>query len=159
MQNLDESFDKMALTAQELEEKQRIWKKTAKEIPVSLQSEIYTDRISTGIVYYKEWQVKEKARRALKAFGLMWGLAILSVAIPIAHFVLVPVFFLAGPIAALIIFSRESAILGGVGTCPDCNEIFDISKSKPQKSMKDVCSCCHHQIFVIHNTNEINFDK
>lgn len=147
----------MAITTQELEQKLSKWKKDSKEFPVSLSSEIYADRSSNGTVYYKEWTSKEKIRRALKTLGLMWGLAVLSIAIPIAHFILVPGFFLAGPIAALIIFGRENVILGGIGTCPDCREVFDISKSKPQKSLKDVCSHCHHQVFVKLDTDE--FDK
>jgi hypothetical protein len=59
-------------------------------------------------------------RRALQALGKWWGIALLSVFIPVAHFVLVPAFFLFG----LFQFSQR---LGAVevprearGTCPDC---------------------------------------
>lgn len=59
-------------------------------------------------------------RRALKALGKWWGIALLSVFIPVAHFVLVPSFFLFG----LFQFSQR---LGAVevprdarGRCPDC---------------------------------------
>jgi hypothetical protein len=58
--------------------------------------------------------------RALKALGKWWGIALLSVFIPVAHFVLVPSFFLFG----LYQFSQR---LGAVevpadahGKCPDC---------------------------------------
>ncbi|HEY6110791.1 MAG TPA: hypothetical protein VIV56_17950, partial [Gemmatimonadales bacterium] len=59
-------------------------------------------------------------RRALKALGKWWGIALLSVFIPVAHFVLVPSFVLFG----LYQFSQR---LGAVevpanarGKCPDC---------------------------------------
>jgi hypothetical protein len=59
-------------------------------------------------------------QRALKALGKWWGIALLSVFIPVAHFVLVPSFFLFG----LLQFSQR---LGAVevpadahGKCPDC---------------------------------------
>jgi hypothetical protein len=59
-------------------------------------------------------------RRALKALSKWWGIALLSVFIPVAHFVLVPSFILFG----LYQFSQR---LGAVqvpadahGKCPDC---------------------------------------
>lgn len=59
-------------------------------------------------------------RRALRALGKWWAVALLSVLIPVAHFLLVPSFFLYG----LFQFSQR---LGAVevphdprGTCPDC---------------------------------------
>lgn len=59
-------------------------------------------------------------RRALKALGKWWGIALLSVLIPVAHFVLVPSFFLFG----LFQFSqRLSAVevpADARGKCPDC---------------------------------------
>jgi hypothetical protein len=72
---------------------------------------------STTVITYDRparWQ------RALKALGKWWGIALLSVFIPVAHFVLVPSFFLFG----LFQFSQR---LGAVevpsdahGKCPDC---------------------------------------
>jgi len=59
-------------------------------------------------------------RRALRALGQWWGVAILCVFIPVAHFALVPGFFL---FAIYQFFQRLSTPAIGRharGTCPDC---------------------------------------
>ena len=64
----------------------------------------------------------QRIRRALKGLGMWWGVALLSVLIPVAHFVLVPSFFLYG----LYIFARrltaDEVAVAGRGTCPDCRQ-------------------------------------
>jgi hypothetical protein len=55
------------------------------------------EKKTIGIAQIQEWNQKERLKRALKTLGISWGLAIVSVLIPLAHFILVPGFLLAGP--------------------------------------------------------------
>jgi hypothetical protein len=83
-------------------------------------------------------------RRALKALGKWWGIALLSVFIPVAHFVLVPSFFLFG----LFQFSQR---LGAVevpadahGKCPDCGAEQPLElASQWQVPQLVTCRECH----------------
>jgi hypothetical protein len=136
----------MALSKEELEKKLGEWKIIGTEIPVKLETQL--QKSAEGVVYFKEWTAQEKTKRAGRTLAILWGLAILTIAVPIAHFVLVPGFLIAGPIAFLVIFNREDAILGGVGTCPDCQQTFDIAKSKVEWPLKDVCSHCYHHVTI-----------
>ncbi len=136
----------MALSPEELDKKLAVWKSIATEIPVKLETQL--ENRAMGAVYFKEWSAQEKTKRALRIWGILWAICILTIFIPIAHFVLVPAFFVAGPIAALVVFNREDAILGGAAQCPDCKKIFDISKNKVEWPLKDVCSHCYHHIVI-----------
>lgn len=139
----------MALSPEEFQKKLTQWKALGVEIPVKLSTQL--NNTSNGHVYYREWTAKDKTQRAFKVLGTLWALATLSVFIPIAHFVLVPLFFISGPIAFAIVFNRENVILGGVAECPDCKQIFDIAKSKVDWPLKDICSLCYHQLTITNN--------
>ena len=58
------------------------------------------DQPSPATLYRNVYSPRERLLRALKILGIFWGLALLSVPILVAHFVLVPGFFLLGPVMA-----------------------------------------------------------
>lgn len=67
--------------------------------------------------------VFDRPRRLLRAFGgglTCWGLAILSVFVPLGHFILVPGFLLAGPVVFLIRVAEDVGLREVRGTCPAC---------------------------------------
>ncbi len=136
----------MAMAPEELQKKLTTWKTQAVEIPVRLETQLHN--FSSGVVYYKEWSAQEKLRRGGKTLGILWGLAVISVFIPIAHFVLVPLFLIAGPIGFAFVFNSENSILGGIAPCPDCKQEFDIVKSKVEWPQKDICSHCRHSVII-----------
>src|SRR2546430_9100307 len=51
---------------------------------------------TSGTVTIREFNRDERVRRALAGLGKWWGVAIVSVFIPVAHFVLVPSFLAYG---------------------------------------------------------------
>ncbi len=62
----------------------------------------------------------QRVRRALKGLGTWWGAALVSVLIPIAHFVLVPSLFLYGVYTFFRRLTADQVAVAGRGTCPDC---------------------------------------
>ena len=70
---------------------------------------------------------QERMIRALKMGGLCWGFALVSILIPLAHFVLVPSFLIAGPIVGMYFYRLESMVIGGSGNCPACQKPFQIA--------------------------------
>jgi hypothetical protein len=103
-------------------------------------------KTSTGTVEWKVWDKKERTKRALKALGMTWGLAIVSVLIPILHFILVPLFILAGPIVFSWIAGQEQVILGGKGTCPECGKEFEIVRTAVKWPISDICNHCQAEL-------------
>lgn len=61
-----------------------------------------------------------RVRRALRGLGTWWGAALVSVLIPVAHFVLVPAFFFFGVYTFARRLTTDQVALSGRGTCPDC---------------------------------------
>jgi hypothetical protein len=104
------------------------------------------EKENKGVVRVQRWGPAERKRRALKTLAICWGIAIVSVIFPIVHFVAVPGFLLAGPIAAFFVWAQEGKVLGGECVCPSCGKPFQVTKGRPQWPLSDVCSNCHEAI-------------
>ena len=89
----------------------------------------------------------ERLARTAAALGVCWGLALVIVFIPVAHFILVPTFFIAG-IAVAVARAREATRLLGVhGVCPRCaaEQDFEVGgRFTPSKSLD--CPKCHNTL-------------
>jgi hypothetical protein len=75
---------------------------------------------TTATVRLVSYDRAHRVRRALKGLGTWWGVALLSVLIPVAHFVLVPSFFLYGVYTFVRRLTADQVAVAGRGTCPDC---------------------------------------
>jgi len=112
-----------------------------KELAVKIETA--NGKTQSGKAILQEFDQKFRIKRALKSTGICWGFALASVLIPLAHFILVPSFFLAGFIIGPILYSQERMIMGGSGTCPECQRSFSIVKSHVKWPLGDLCSSCH----------------
>jgi hypothetical protein len=101
---------------------------------------------TTGEVRIARHSGMTRLRRAMKTLALFWCLAIVSVFVPVAHFVLVPGLLLAGPIAALVVARQRNAVLGGHGVCPACGESLVIGAGSDAWPLYEVCSHCRAQV-------------
>jgi hypothetical protein len=90
---------------------------------------------------------RARTGRALKALGACWGLAVVSVIVPIAHFVLVPGFLVLGIVLALQ-RGREAASVRAVeGHCPRCNaERTFIASGALRAEMRAQCPVCRNEL-------------
>jgi hypothetical protein len=115
-----------------------------KTIQVDLVSA--NDKRTLGEVRAKYFEQNERRKRAFKGLGICWGIALFSVIIPLAHFILVPSFLLAGPIVAFFMYMQTDTVLGGSGPCPVCGKPFNVARTRIQWPMNDVCSLCHNSV-------------
>ncbi len=99
-----------------------------------------------GTVDVLSWSKKDRTARALKFGGICWVASVVSIIIPLLHFVLVPGFFLAGPIVFATILSRERVIKGGRAKCPRCAAEFKIERSVFKFPMLDRCTGCGKEL-------------
>jgi hypothetical protein len=104
------------------------------------------ERAASGTVERRVWEKKERALRGFKAWMICWGIAMGAALIPLLHFILVPFFILAGPVAFQWVNGQEEIILGGKGTCPDCNREFEIVRTSVKWPLSDLCNHCHSQL-------------
>lgn len=75
---------------------------------------------SDGTLHVRLFSGRDRLVRALGMLGLMWLLAVISIAIPIAHFVLVPALLIAGPVAAFMRYRVTEQYERVTGACPTC---------------------------------------
>jgi len=73
-----------------------------------------------GRVTVVEFDRVARWRRALRALGQWWGVAILCVFIPVAHFALVPGLFLFAIYQFFQRLNTEAIGMHARGRCPDC---------------------------------------
>lgn len=103
---------------------------------------------STGTVHVQEYNPTERLMRALKLLGMFWGAAIVSICIPLAHFVLVPLFFIGGIVAFLFTYSLKNIVTGGTGTCPACQSDLTIVRMENNWPLTDVCTQCKRHVSI-----------
>ncbi len=101
-----------------------------------------------GTVQIQTWQKNEQLGRALKLGGKFWAAALVCVFIPIVHFVLAPLLFLAGPIVAYKILNQTSMILGGQGVCPHCKANLPIIRTENKFPFTDLCTQCRNNVII-----------
>jgi len=101
---------------------------------------------ATGEVRIARWTGSARLVRAMKMLGVLWGLGVVSVLVPVAHFLLVPAFLLAGPIAAFMRWRQESSILGGQGACPACSADMTLEASADEWPLFRICETCRASV-------------
>lgn len=99
---------------------------------------------SDGLLYSQVFTPQERLRRAMKVWGLSWLLALASVPIIVAHWVLVPGFFLAGPIWAYKRYRTPSVPDHVSGRCPMRHEEISVPlEASDRLPMWTHCPVCH----------------
>ncbi|MFQ5469164.1 MAG: hypothetical protein ACE5EH_02530 [Gammaproteobacteria bacterium] len=104
---------------------------TTDQRPVFIEN---SDSVKTsGVLNFTVYDSHEKMSRAIKLLALLWGLAIVTLFIPIAHFFLVPGFLIAGPIMAYSRYKVNETKENVYGECPTCREQVTISLDPADK--------------------------
>lgn len=86
--------------------------------PILIENDAGASR--PGALRVRLFTRRERWLRALSILGIMWGVALVTVFIPIAHFVLVPGFLVAGPVAAVLRYRAHENTEEATGECPTC---------------------------------------
>jgi len=86
---------------------------------------------------------QEQKMRALKSMMTFWAIAALCILIPIAHFILVPGFFIGGIMAASRRWKVKEEGIEATGSCPAChNEIcIKLDKNAELPQWRDCPEC------------------
>lgn len=103
-------------------------------------------RDTAGQVRIESWDQSARLRRAAKTWAGCWGVAIAVIPFPLLHFVIPPVMLLAGPIAGIYVYTRQSVVLGGEGECPECGKNFPIARLANRFPQSDLCTHCQSDV-------------
>ncbi len=86
---------------------------------------------------------KNRIMLAVAGCACAWLLAFVTLFIPIAHFVLVPLLLAAGPVYGLRLYQRKQRAVSIDGECPRCLEHFTLAVDKAAKfPFWDLCPHC-----------------
>lgn len=115
------------------------------EIPVSLAAFGSPPTPATATVVIQS--PGQRLARTATGLAVCWGLALAGLFIPVAHFILVPTFVMAG-IAVAVARARETRRLLTVhGVCPRCRVQQDFKGGGRFQSTKSLdCPRCHNTL-------------
>ena len=91
---------------------------TETEVPAQLTAFGHPPQAVAAVIV--EQAPGQRLARTLGGLGMFWGLAVLSVFIPVAHFVLVPTFVVAGIVMAIKRAREDRRLILVRGACPRC---------------------------------------
>ena len=105
------------------------------------------DKTTDGVLVTLAYDPSERTRRSLKRLGLFWLASVASIPIVLAHFVLVPGFFIAGIVMSISVYKLETALDHAQGQCPICNETVTIKlEPKDQLPKWTYCPQCNNSL-------------
>ncbi len=128
------------------EDKLQDWKSQGSVQPIKLITPGLPDQL--GEVYIRTLSKQERVGKALKMLGICWGLAVVSVLAPVLHFFLVPAFLLAGPVVGYMAYGRQRIVLGGLVSCPRCEEEMDVHSGAARWPLEELCPGCRTRMSV-----------
>jgi len=116
--------------------------------PVLLRG--YHGQPTSGSVTIRAFDRHERVRRALAGLGKWWGVAVLSVFIPVAHFVLVPSFLAYGAWQFFQRLGTVELVIDARGTCPDCGAGQALDLAPRWRAPQPVtCRLCHRGLQLV----------
>ena len=97
---------------------------------MSLRTELfaihgYAEEPTHGSATVESFPTAVRMRRAVKGLAIAWGLAVVSVFIPVAHLLLVPGFVIGGIVTFFLRIRQPDSVRAVHGTCPDCGNEQD----------------------------------
>jgi len=103
-----------------------------------------------GYLHRIEYDKNDRIKRAVIAWLVSWLLAILSLPIIFAHWVLVPGFIIAGPFIAYRYYHIMSVPKKITGSCPRCDEQMSVvMESSDKLPLWTYCSECKESVHVL----------
>ncbi|HEY6155806.1 MAG TPA: hypothetical protein VIV88_00050 [Gemmatimonadales bacterium] len=110
----------------------------------------YHGQPTPGTVTIRHFNRDERVRRALAGLGKWWGVAVVSVLIPVAHFVLVPSFLAYGVWHCFQRLGTVELVIEARGTCPDCGAEQALDLAPRWRAPQPVtCRQCHRGLQLV----------
>lgn len=103
-----------------------------------------------GSVQTTVYETADRLKGAVIRLLSLWAAAAISVFIPLAHFVLVPAFFIAGIVMAISAYRTDQALNQAQGECPVCQEEITIPlETNDQLPKWTYCPACNAPLQIV----------
>jgi len=103
-----------------------------------------------GTVTIQEFDREQRFRRAVAGLGTWWGIGLLTVLIPVAHFVLVPSFIAYGLWPFFQRLGTAELAADARGICPDCGTEQRLDVAARWRAPQPVtCRQCHRGLQLV----------
>ncbi len=122
-------------------------------IPVIMRT--YDGKDSLGSMDVRLIGVGDRVLRALRSLAWCWLFAVITVLVPILHWVLVPCLLLLGPILAIRAFGFDRQVFGGGGACPACRSPIHFPRAAHPDSFTAACHVCRSSLNVQPSANAV----
>ncbi len=105
-----------------------------------------------GVLHFTRFSSGDRMTRSLKVLSGCWFAAGVTVFIPIAHFILVPGFLIAGPVMAYFRYRVDRANENVAVQCPVCDESVTIEMEAADRlPLYTYCPKCNNSLQVAEN--------
>jgi hypothetical protein len=105
------------------------------------------DKTQQGVLHFTQFTSGDRMGRALKVLALCWLGAAITLFIPIAHFVLVPGFLIAGPVMAYLRYRVDRASENVTTVCPNCQQEVTIKlDANDRLPLYTYCPSCNNSV-------------
>lgn len=100
------------------------------------------DLTTEGWVIRRDLSQSERTSRAGKIFGIFFGVALLTVFVPILHLILPPLLLIIGGVLAVGEYSGKGEMLSGEIVCPNCKKVMTLPKETEEWPRTQRCTGC-----------------
>lgn len=123
---------------------------TKSKVTVSIQSRNFRELPpSTGLITRVDFDKSDRTKNSMRFIGIGLAATFCAIFVPILHWFLVPVLFIASFVLGLDKLKEEARSEGGKGTCPKCHKEFPIEQSTYKDRITDTCSHCHEDVEIL----------
>lgn len=110
--------------------------------PLPITAHVGDERHREGMISVHTMTPSERMVQALKKLALFWGIAVLSILIPVFHFVTVPLFVCLGIFFFYRGYKSTGVVLGGEVNCPHCDQLVTIKPATIEWPLSEICQNC-----------------
>jgi hypothetical protein len=113
---------------------------------IKVKADVNDERVTNGILEIHYFNSGERMINALKKLALYWVISIFSILIPVAHFILVPLFFFLGIFFFYRSYKSQGKVLAGSVPCPHCQKVLTLGPQELQWPVSEICQSCARAI-------------
>ncbi len=95
-----------------------------------------------GYAYRRDLPRDERLKRSAKMFGVFFGLAFFGVFVPLLHFILPPLFLIAGGVFFWSTWLETGEVLSGEYICPNCKHVMTFPREAEEWPKIQRCGAC-----------------
>lgn len=104
--------------------------------------------VTEGFALRRDFTAGERLKRAAKIFGILFFIGIGTIVVPILHFILPPLFWLAATVLGTTTWLETSEVLSGEIACPNCKHVNVFQREAEEWPKVQRCGGCSYTLTI-----------